>query len=112
MQICLKKISLIASLCAFSLSSTAVFAQDYYKWVDSKGSTHYTKTPPPKNAKKKTKVDTYGWHNSAPTASRTQNTSAPSEVSNTTNSADKTAQQAANPAPVAASHSSEKVAPQ
>lgn len=46
--------------------STTSFATEYYKWVDSKGSTHYTKTPPPASVKKKTKVDTYGWNNSAP----------------------------------------------
>ena len=42
------------------LSSTQSFAKQYYKWVDSKGSTHYTATPPPKSAKQKGKVETYG----------------------------------------------------
>ncbi|WP_436913230.1 DUF4124 domain-containing protein [Acinetobacter schindleri] len=46
-------------------------ANQYYKWVDAKGVTHYTKTPPPKNAKKAGKVETYGWKNSAPTPPRT-----------------------------------------
>jgi len=45
-------------------------ANQYYKWVDAKGVTHYTKTPPPKNAKKAGKVETYGWKNSAPTPPR------------------------------------------
>ena len=45
-------------------------ANQYYKWVDAKGVTNYTKTPPPKNAKKAGKVETYGWKNSAPTPPR------------------------------------------
>ncbi|WP_407307225.1 DUF4124 domain-containing protein [Acinetobacter sp.] len=50
----------MAACVTFSLSSTTGFAKEYYKWVDAKGSTHYTTTPPPKSAKKKGKVDTYG----------------------------------------------------
>ena len=46
--------------------SSQVSAKQYYKWVDSKGSTHYTTTPPPPNAKKQGKLETYGWNNSAP----------------------------------------------
>ena len=45
---------------------TPAMAQQYYKWVDQKGSTHYTVTPPPKSAKHKGKINTYGWRNSAP----------------------------------------------
>ena len=52
-----------------AMSSTQSFAKTYYKWVDNQGSTHYTTTPPPKTAKKKGKVDTYGWKNSPPAAS-------------------------------------------
>ena len=48
------------------------FAQNFYKWVDAKGSTHYTSTPPPKSAQKKGKVDTHGWKNSSPTTSNNQ----------------------------------------
>ena len=44
------------------LSSSLTFAKEYYKWVDSKGSTHYTTTPPPKSAKNKGKIDTYGYY--------------------------------------------------
>ncbi len=59
----------ISFLTAFSLScavvlsicSTSASAIQYHKWVDAKGVTHYTKTPPPKSAKKATTVDTYGW---------------------------------------------------
>src|SRR5690606_34987870 len=54
-----------------SICSTSASAIQYHKWVDAKGVTHYTKTPPPKSAKKATTVDTYGWKNSAPTPSRT-----------------------------------------
>ncbi|OTG67706.1 hypothetical protein B9T28_01875 [Acinetobacter silvestris] len=49
-------------LCIATLSSSQSFAKQYYKWTDSKGSTHYTNTPPPKNAKSKSKIDTYGAH--------------------------------------------------
>ena len=52
-----------------AMGSTQSFAKTYYKWVDSQGSTHYTTTPPPKTAKKKGKVDTYGWKNSPQAAS-------------------------------------------
>lgn len=52
----------LASLLLFSLNS---HAQEFYKWVDSNGSTHYTTTPPPKNkgVKQKGKINTYGWQN-------------------------------------------------
>ena len=50
-----------------TMVTTQSFAKTYYKWVDSQGSTHYTTTPPPKTAKKRGKIDTYGWNgNSAP----------------------------------------------
>ena len=70
------KISFLTALslsCAISLGicSSSASAIQYYKWVDAKGTTHYTKTPPPKTAKKATTVDTYGWKNSAPTPPRT-----------------------------------------
>ena len=52
-----------------AMSTTQSFAKTYYKWVDNQGSTHYTTTPPPKTAKKKGKVDTYGWKNSPQAAS-------------------------------------------
>lgn len=57
---------------------SASHAKQYYKWVDSKGSTHYTTTLPPKNARSQSKVNTYGYHgdsrpaNPAPTASQNQ----------------------------------------
>ncbi|WP_180082962.1 DUF4124 domain-containing protein [Acinetobacter sp. YH12102] len=77
----------ISFLTAFSLScaislgiySTSASAIQYYKWVDAKGITHYTKTPPPKSAKKATTVDTYGWKNSAPASPRTAETEVQTE---------------------------------
>ena len=54
------KTSLI--ILAATLASTApqfAQAQKFYKWVDSSGSTHYTTTPPPRNAKKLGNVSTY-----------------------------------------------------
>lgn len=58
----LKSIALyiiLTSTTVFTANQT--FAKEYYKWVDSNGSTHYTATPPPKAAKRKGKVETYGW---------------------------------------------------
>ena len=53
---------MLLSCASISLVQTAN-AQNFYKWVDAKGSTHYTTTPPPKNAKKKGQVATYGQYN-------------------------------------------------
>lgn len=64
-----------ALACAAQLTS----AQEFYKWVDQKGSTHYTTTPPPKNAKKLSKVDTYG------TRQNTQVKTAPPSVNGQNN---------------------------
>ena len=57
------KFGFMAICLSFSLSSTSSFAKEYYKWVDAKGSTHYTATPPPKSAQKKGKIATYGSNN-------------------------------------------------
>ncbi|WP_288390012.1 DUF4124 domain-containing protein [uncultured Acinetobacter sp.] len=46
-------------LSGFAFTTNTLYAQSYYKWIDARGSTHYTKTPPPKGAKKQGKVDTY-----------------------------------------------------
>ena len=48
--------ALMASLMLFA---TQNHAEQYHKWVDSKGSTHYTTTPPPKGSKKQGQVKTY-----------------------------------------------------
>lgn len=67
------------------ICSSHSFAKQYYKWVDSKGSTHYTTTPPPKNAKKQTKVETYGYrHTIAPQTPNMPTTSTTSSTTNTT----------------------------
>ncbi|MFV5490420.1 DUF4124 domain-containing protein [Acinetobacter sp. ASP199] len=62
--------AILTSTLLLSFVSGNTMADQYYKWVDAKGVTHYTKTPPPKNAKKAGKVETYGWKNSAPTSPR------------------------------------------
>jgi len=61
----------LSSMLCIGLTSSHAMATEFYKWVDAKGVTHYTKTPPPKTAKKVGKIETYGWTNSAPTPSRT-----------------------------------------
>lgn len=51
---------LFGTLLGLSALSTATFANDtFYKWVDAKGSTHYTQTPPPKGAKSLGTMKTY-----------------------------------------------------
>ena len=42
-------------LCALALPSA--FAQQMYKWVDEKGVTHYSETPPPEGAKGAAKIE-------------------------------------------------------
>ena len=49
-----------AATTAILVCSTQSQAEQYYKWVDQSGSTHYTTTPPPKGAKHLNKVSTYG----------------------------------------------------
>ena len=61
------RLSCLSASLILIFATSSVSAKQYYKWVDANGSTHYTTTPPPKTAKKKGKVDTYGWKNSAPT---------------------------------------------
>ena len=56
----LKTILYTTSTAAILLCSSQNYAQQYYKWVDANGSTHYTTTPPPKGAKRLDKVSTYG----------------------------------------------------
>ncbi|MFX4309462.1 DUF4124 domain-containing protein [Acinetobacter soli] len=46
-------------LSSVAFTTNTLYAQSYYKWIDAQGSTHYTKTPPPKGARKQGKVDTY-----------------------------------------------------
>jgi hypothetical protein len=60
------------SALVFCVSAQSTMAQNFYKWVDAKGSTHYTTTPPPNSAKKKGKVETYGWKNSTAPAAATE----------------------------------------
>ncbi|HHQ1840476.1 TPA: DUF4124 domain-containing protein [Acinetobacter baumannii] len=50
----------IAITTAILLCSSQSQAQQYYKWMDQSGSTHYTTTPPPQGAKHLNKVSTYG----------------------------------------------------
>ncbi len=56
----LKTILYTAVATAILVCSTQSQAQQYYKWMDKNGSTHYTTTPPPKSAKHLNKVSTYG----------------------------------------------------
>jgi hypothetical protein len=62
MKTTIARTACILSSMAFCLTSLDLSAKEYYKWVDAKGSTHYTTTPPPKNAQRKGKVK-YLWCN-------------------------------------------------
>ncbi|MDM1718826.1 DUF4124 domain-containing protein [Acinetobacter towneri] len=86
------RLSCLSASLILIFATSAVSAKQYYKWVDVNGSTHYTTTLPPKTAKKKGKVDTYGWRNSAPT------------VATPANPAD-------NPAPTAANATNQQATP-
>ena len=47
-------------LLGFAIShNSVIYAQDFYKWVDANGSTHYTLSPPPHNTKKLGSISTY-----------------------------------------------------
>lgn len=68
-------------------SSNLSFAKEFYKWIDHKGSTHYTTTPPPKSSQSRGKIDTYGYRipstsNAQPAAATQHNSS--SEVNPST----------------------------
>jgi hypothetical protein len=63
------------------LCSSQNYAQQYYKWIDANGSTHYTTTPPPKGAKRLDRISTYGTstqNTNPPKAQQPQNESQPS----------------------------------
>jgi len=50
---------ILAAIPLMALISIQVsHAQPFYKWVDEKGATHYTQTPPPQKAVKKVAVTT------------------------------------------------------
>ena len=79
------------AVCAF-LCTTQTQAQQYYKWVDAKGSTHYTTTPPPKGAKRLDKIATYG--SSVYSAPETQHTNEAQTPQDAAQQAARTAQEA------------------
>lgn len=53
------KINAFLLLTISSLVATQSQAQKFHKWVDKNGSTHYTLTPPPTNAKRLGQIATY-----------------------------------------------------
>ncbi len=67
-----------AIITAILVCSTQSQAEQYYKWVDKNGSTHYTTTPPPKGAKHLNKVSTYGTQPSV--KNPTSNTEQPAQT--------------------------------
>ena len=85
----LKTTLYIAATTAILIHSTQSQAQQYYKWMDKNGSTHYTTTPPPKSAKHLNKVSTYGSQpsikNSTPTSEQQPQDKTDKVVQGTTN---------------------------
>lgn len=81
-----KSVLLGATLGLLCSAPSLSFAKEYYKWVDSKGTTHYTTTPPPKSSKSRGKIDTYGYRTSIPATSTAQQNSS-NTTSNTSNPA-------------------------
>lgn len=70
-----KSVLLGATLGLLCSAPSLSFAKEYYKWIDSKGTTHYTTTPPPKSSKSRGKIDTYGYRTSIPATSTAQQNS-------------------------------------
>ncbi|WP_436899538.1 DUF4124 domain-containing protein [Acinetobacter gyllenbergii] len=94
----LKTILYTTSTAVILLCSSQNYAQQYYKWIDANGSTHYTTTPPPKGAKRLDKVSTYGTshQSSNPTTQRGQQ-AAPDATPNVTQQAPSTPTNAVKP---------------
>lgn len=53
------KLSTILVAVVATVATHSAMASDFYRWVDKNGTTHYTKTPPPKGAKVVGKTETY-----------------------------------------------------
>lgn len=88
----LKTILYTASTAAILLCSSQNYAQQYYKWIDANGSTHYTTTPPPKGAKRLDKVSTYGTsHQSSNPTTQRGHQATPDATPNVTQQAPQTA---------------------
>ena len=75
---------LALSLCSLGFSYTA-HAQKFHKWLDANGSTHYTTTPPPSNAKRLGNVVTYNDRSSHISSPLSEEASAESSGSNNQN---------------------------
>lgn len=91
------KVFRVAGLGLALFFSHQSYAKEYYKWVDSNGSTHYSATPPPKSAKNKGKIDTYGYYSSSSQQSN-------SALSQQTNSAPANSNTSPAPIPSNATH--------
>ncbi|ENU29289.1 hypothetical protein F991_02851 [Acinetobacter sp. CIP-A165] len=88
------------------LCTNQVHAQQYYKWVDANGSTHYTTTAPPKGAKRLDKVATYATKNSQQPTPKPQDTA--KEEHDASHHQAATTESSPTPAPSEASTTSER----
>ncbi|ENU81591.1 hypothetical protein F975_00200 [Acinetobacter sp. ANC 3789] len=79
-------ISSMIGLGLMGLSQISLAQQDYYKWIDAHGSTHYTTTPPPKakGVKTRGKIQTHGWATTpTPSTTNTNNDNTDASQKNT-----------------------------
>lgn len=66
---------LLSAMAMLSMEATA--AENYYKWVDRYGTTQYTQTPPPANARQVLKRVTVSTHVPADIRNRPQESTLP-----------------------------------
>lgn len=83
----LRTVAALVMACGFCFAAQA--EQRYYKWIDQNGSTQYTQTPPPANAKKVLKTLNISTYQPSTSASTTAPAAAQSQAA--TNSAAPTA---------------------
>ncbi|MCH7337605.1 DUF4124 domain-containing protein [Acinetobacter sp. NIPH 2699] len=101
-----KTISYAVSATVLLLCTSQSQAQQYYKWVDANGSTHYTTTPPPKGTKRLDKVATYATHHTHSPSTKTQDTT--KEAQNAPHHTEAVTEEAVTPSASTASTASER----
>ena len=70
----------ITIFCLLSHVMHSSHAQDFYKWIDKNGTTHYTLNQPPTSANKVNKITTYGEKiNSKDTSKKSEKNNSPSQ---------------------------------
>lgn len=109
----MRKLTTLCTLSIVCVLSTSSFAQSFYKWVDEKGSTHYSDTVPTHRAKNAKKVQTI---NDTPsgTATPVNHTNTPSnnaEKNSTQQPQNNAKNNPTQPAPDESQNTTERTAP-